>query len=401
MKTTETDELLCRELDALEGDGFYQTVRVLRTRPTETTELVRRDGVDYIRKSFRVSDDPIQLQDMGTVYQLLRQIHDPHLARVIEAYRLNDTLVVISEYVEGRTLRESIEAAGPLDHAIAYRMMDDICSAVDALHTQGATPLVHRDITPNNIILTERGAKLIDCGIVRRYNREKAHDTRIVGTAGYAAPEQFGFGQTSVASDIYALGMVYRFALTGADPTPALQETIGGDNILQARDRSIIARCIRLNSGERYRSVAQLRQALVSDQTSVPPSSKAGKFLFNHRVGLHRAAVILTSIFFWPVALVGLGAPWKATGPLTTGDFLALLVSDWCMVFLFMFPAYLFICNPRDLLHRLPFFHKNRAAKVIGIVFVGVVVAAIVMSAARDLYSPDYASYLAAQHTGR
>lgn len=134
-------------------------------------------------------------------------------------------------------------------------IMKDICDAMHILHSGG---IIHRDITPSNIIIKNDGrAMLIDMGISRIKKKDTTHDTRVLGTAGYAAPEQFGFAQTDVTADIYACGVIMNVLLTGK--LPASQKYKGKLDY-------IIDRCINMDPKERYRSAGELKAALIRSE---------------------------------------------------------------------------------------------------------------------------------------
>ena len=84
-------------------------------------------------------------------------------------------------------------------------------------------PIVHRDIKPSNIILTEDGRiVLIDLNAARLNDKNRSHDTQLIGTAGFAAPEQYGFAASSPRADLYAAGILMRVLLTGTDANDAM-----------------------------------------------------------------------------------------------------------------------------------------------------------------------------------
>ena len=91
-----------------------------------------------------------------------------------------------------------------------------ICKALGILHNSG---IVHRDIKPENILVRGTEAVLIDFDAARLVKPEHRTDTQIMGTTGYAAPEQFGFSQTDARADIYSLGIVFNEMLIRQHPS--------------------------------------------------------------------------------------------------------------------------------------------------------------------------------------
>ena len=109
----------------------------------------------------------------------------------------------------------------------ARRITKELCQGLWVLHSMGA---VHRDIKPENVILRGSEAVLIDFDASRLYKDESDGDTRILGTTGYAAPEQYGITQSDQRADIYSLGVLLNIMITGEHPSKKLAS--GSDAIL-------------------------------------------------------------------------------------------------------------------------------------------------------------------------
>lgn len=189
------------------------------------TELVQFEGANgatlgpFVRKRIDLS------LGVGTAYQELYEAQRSgarfaHVPRIVECYKTGRELVVVSEFIPGETLDAFVNEAGP-SLELSLSVVPAVCAAVAELHKAFDPPVVHRDLKPANIIVSEGpsglSATLIDFGIARRYREGAAADTTRFGTRSYAPPEQYGFGQTSVRSDIYALGMIALFCITGEE----------------------------------------------------------------------------------------------------------------------------------------------------------------------------------------
>lgn len=189
------------------------------------TELVQFEGANgatlgpFVRKRIDLS------LGVGTAYQELYEAQCSgarfaHVPRIVECYKTGRELVVVSEFIPGETLDAFVNEAGP-SLELSLSVVPAVCAAVVELHKAFDPPVVHRDLKPANIIVSEGpsglSATLIDFGIARRYREGAAADTTRFGTRSYAPPEQYGFGQTSVRSDIYALGMIALFCITGEE----------------------------------------------------------------------------------------------------------------------------------------------------------------------------------------
>ena len=189
------------------------------------TELVQFEGANgatlgpFVRKRIDLA------LGVGMAYQELYEAQCSgarfaHVPRIVECYKTGRELVVVSEFIPGKTLDAFVNEVCP-SLELSLSVVPAVCAAVAELHRAFDPPVVHRDLKPANIIVSEGpsglSATLIDFGIARRYREGAAADTVRFGTRSYAPPEQYGFGQTSVRSDIYALGMIALFCITGEE----------------------------------------------------------------------------------------------------------------------------------------------------------------------------------------
>ena len=128
-----------------------------------------------------------------------------------------------------------------------------VCDILIALHS-GDQPIIHSDIKPSNVMVTEDDRLyLIDLNAARIMTKEKSRDTRLLGTEGFAAPEQFGFGESTPLSDIFAVGNFMNVLLTG---------DTNADSLPQNKLKPVIQKCLELNPKDRYASALQLKKAL-------------------------------------------------------------------------------------------------------------------------------------------
>lgn len=242
--TYSDDELtaaLAQHLASLDRDDSYRVERVLKCSDVETTELVYFEGSGggslgpFVRKRIDAS------AQIGGAYERLFTAQRAgrrfeHLPRIVDCRRVGDELDVVMEYVEGETLEALVGRLGATPD-YARELYPVLCDAVGELHAgfaaagERAVPVIHRDLKPSNIIvsgvrysadagMTFSSLVIIDLGIARVWRDGADADTVKFGTRSYAPPEQFGFGQTSERSDIYALGALLFFCLTGTDPKP-------------------------------------------------------------------------------------------------------------------------------------------------------------------------------------
>lgn len=180
---------------------------------------------------------------------LMKNPH-PNLPNIIE---VKDGYYIM-EYVKGRTLSDVENEGGALSEETAKSYMLQLISAVKLMH---GFKVVHRDIKPDNIIITSGGIlKLIDFDSSRKITDRKTRDTVLLGTNGFAAPEQYGFSQTDERSDIYALGIVYNYMLTKKSPF---------EQIADGANKKIIKKCISIDKKDRYKNTDILKRDIESD----------------------------------------------------------------------------------------------------------------------------------------
>ncbi|RVU96748.1 serine/threonine protein kinase [Coriobacteriales bacterium OH1046] len=239
-------------LEALRRDESYSVVKILAEKASGSTELVSSPGAKelYVRKRI-----PVEIANRAAWVQLAR-ISDRYLPRVIETYELPDWFVVVCEYVEGYSLAESVDCAGKLDAARAAGILEGVCRAAGVLH---GYDIVHRDISPSNVIVAADGAHLIDLGIARVGDTRSRHDTTKLGTWGFAAPEQYGFAQTDARSDVYSIGSLAAYMLTGIRPgEEGFEQAVAG---LPTEVRACIDRACSFEPSARCQSAAEFLRA--------------------------------------------------------------------------------------------------------------------------------------------
>lgn len=206
---------------------------------------------------------------------ILKKLDHPALPRVFDIIENEENIYVIVDYIEGVSLDKKLKETGKFPEATVIEWAKQICEVMIYLHTFKPNPIIYRDMKPSNIILTRSGTiKLIDFGIAREYKQEAGSDTIYIGTRGYAAPEQYGTGQTDVTTDIYSLGVTLYHLVTGKSPNEPpyeIKPVRYFDKDLSADIENIISKCTRPNPQERYQSA----QELLSDIASIGRQDEA------------------------------------------------------------------------------------------------------------------------------
>jgi serine/threonine protein kinase len=169
-----------------------------------------------------LSRDSIYRQRFLREAEVAKQVEHKHLVPVVEAGEDDDVHYLAMQYVEGGSLDERIEAAGPLPLRESVRITAEVASGLDALHREG---LVHRDVKPSNIMLDKAGrAALTDFGLARGPAfTVLTKPGQVMGTLDYIAPELISGSAATPASDVYALGCVVYECLTGHAPFAGLR----------------------------------------------------------------------------------------------------------------------------------------------------------------------------------
>ncbi len=207
-------------LDARIGHGGMSTVY----RAFDTV-LERQVAIKLMHRE--IASDSDQLERFRREARAVAQLNHPHIVTVIDAGEWDahesadgieaGTPYIVLEHVDGETLKELIRREAPLEVPTVLAYAIEIARALGAAHAQ---EIVHRDVKPQNVLLSgEGGAKITDFGIARTLSEEGlTMDGRVLGTTDYVSPEQaLGQGVTG-QSDVYSLGVVMYEMLTGEVP---------------------------------------------------------------------------------------------------------------------------------------------------------------------------------------
>ncbi len=213
---------------------------------------------EIIKKGSGENDEIIE-NSLLTEAKLMKNLDHAALPRIIDIIDNKTTIYVVMDYIEGESLDKILNEYGaqPEETVIGWAMQ--LCDALAYLHSQ-KPPIIYRDMKPSNIMLKPEGnIKIIDFGIAREYKEKSLADTTVLGTKGYAPPEQYN-GQTDARSDIYALGKTIHQLLTGIDPR-------GGKKYVPVREWNpeltegieiIVNKCVEPVAENRYQNCADL-----------------------------------------------------------------------------------------------------------------------------------------------
>ena len=214
--------------------------------------LSQKNGCQVMRLRNKNSGKELILRSLPSsleAYHKLQRIRCENLPEIYDVLELEDGQIVLEEYIDGITVAQVMEA-GKYRTAGAKKVLRGVCDALTVLHRLG---IIHRDVKPENVMIEHSGrVVLIDLN-ASRIESGVGKDTVIMGTVGYASPEQLGLSQTDARTDIYAAGVLLNVMLTGKHPTEVFA---------RGRTGRIVRKCTSLNPDDRYQSAEKLALAL-------------------------------------------------------------------------------------------------------------------------------------------
>ncbi len=196
--------------------------------------------------------------------RLLKQLEHPRIVRLLDYFVEDYRAYMVLEHLSGKNLHQVVKESGKIDEKEALSLALQMCEILKYLHAQ-EPPVVHRDFTPENLILgTDGTLRLIDFNVAQTLDQSATTTGTVVGKPSYLAPEQFR-GEPVPSSDIYSMGATLAYILTGADPTPISQSHPAHLNkAVSAGLDQVVATCTNYDSGLRYQSIEDIENALRS-----------------------------------------------------------------------------------------------------------------------------------------
>ena len=237
-----TVKVMTREQCLTEIFKAYSLVSVLSDKNECSVLRVRNKSTeqDMVVRSFPTA---------VSAYEELYKINAQNLPFIYDVINCEDGQIVLEEFVEGVTISEVMES-GNYHYLGTRKVIRAVCHALNVLHERN---LVHRDIKPENVVIGKDGrVVLIDFNAARKIS-SASKDTVIMGTVGYASPEQLGVAQSDARTDIYAVGVLLNVMITGKHPSEKLAKGKAG---------RIVRKCTNVNPDERYQTAEKLTHAL-------------------------------------------------------------------------------------------------------------------------------------------
>lgn len=219
----------------------FSELKVLKHTNDKKISLVWNEILQccFIKKQFRK-------YAKREVYQKLQSYDHPHIVRVYAIFENYDELIVIEEYLNGTLLKDELQRA---ETSTKLKWFYEICEGVQVLHKEN---MIYRDIKPENIMIIRNCAILFDFDIAKQLYTTYGQTT-MIGTTGYASPEQYGFSKTDKRSDIYALGILLNELIVGKHPK---------EELASEPYKDIIKTCTALDPNQRYQSIEEVMYCL-------------------------------------------------------------------------------------------------------------------------------------------
>ena len=178
------------------------------------------------------------------VYKYLKELKPKGVPEIFDYEVYDDELAVYEEYIEGLDLEQQLARGRKFSSEEIRLICASLCEILETIN-KNETQIVHRDIKPSNIIYNTNGVYLLDFNAAKIIDEEKSRDTVLLGTEGYASPEQYGFGSSSIKSDIYSIGIL-------------LKELSSSSNIDDKIITNISKKCTMINPDQRYPNLEEL-----------------------------------------------------------------------------------------------------------------------------------------------
>lgn len=229
----------------------YDLISCLKHTPEKQVYLVA--DISTVEKMILKCATGKSVELLETEYNFLLNQNFPFLPTVIFGQKIGENFYLIRKYYEGITLEAYVERHGLLPVNEALSIIRTIAMYIGQLHNQNP-PVLHRDIKPQNFLYTSDGDyKFIDMETVKLYDASLDYDTVVIGTRKTAAPEQFGYQQSSIKTDIYGLGILLVYLLTG-------NYSLKDNNLasLPFTLQKIVHKCTYFDPGKRYKNIASL-----------------------------------------------------------------------------------------------------------------------------------------------
>lgn len=294
-----------------------------------------------------------------SVYEQLKNHTITGIPQVVDYYEESGQLILIEEYISGTSLQEVMDSSRiTLESIDSY--ICELCDILNQLHKL-TPPMVHRDIKPSNILITPYNhVVLIDFNAAKYLTNKESPDTVLLGTKGYAAPEQYGFGSSTPQTDIYALGILIKELVAALPESTTLYD-------------SVIKKCTQINPEERFETVEQLKEHLPGAHTkNIMVKSSIAKMLKPFILPGYRTHNLWKMLLATPGYLMIL---WLSIDlDIKNTPMSAVWVQRICILLMFLSIVFVF-CNYCNMQHYMPLCkHRNFYLRQLGKILLCVII---------------------------
>jgi eukaryotic-like serine/threonine-protein kinase len=259
------------------------------------------------------TNHPKRLERFLREARAMTALSHPAIVGIREAGSDHGVHYLAMEYLEGETLQQRVQRSGPLPIEEAVECGLAISGALEAAHQAGVT---HRDLKPDNVMLTPSGPKVFDFGLAHLDDRDSPRrttlDGALAGTVAYLAPEQIEGSPGTPQSDIFALGVVLYEAVTGQAPFQRANPIATARAILHEEPdyrqapvalRALLRRCLAKNSRRRYPSARQVSADLEKIKSGIPVVET--RSMARVAIGIVAALTVVTAVWWLHTRLAG------------------------------------------------------------------------------------------------
>ena len=335
--------------------SFYK--EITKFGDSQNVSLVQKIDTNeiFVKKEYKSCDT--------RVFDVLKQSGFSGTPRIYECIRdtENNRTTIIEEHINGKTLRTILDMNGTMPKDDVISIAAAICDILRPIHMH-EPPVIHRDIKPENVMIKDGVVYLVDFDASKLYSEGSQRDTELLGTASYAAPEQYGFLQSDPRTDIYAIGVLIREMSTGS--SESVNDSAGPFS-------TIIRKCTCMDPDDRYQNVTELKCALLelmppaySDPTSTGDTEETYTSYALPGFRGKNMGVKIVAAFLYFLAI------YSSLTYTQEGISTAALWANRVLVLTVIIALTLLFGNYRGIVKILPFTNsENKAVRILGYVF--------------------------------
>lgn len=238
------------------GQAVTYAASVVHGETNETEHVVLKEFILPVSGGLEITNKAVE--NIRKEADLIESLQHSQIVKCLDCFTSDRRAYIVMNFVPGKTLRAIVEESGKMTDSAVLSLASQMCEILAYLHER-QPPVVHRDFTPDNLMLRDDGKlELIDFNVAKRVEAQTATQT-VVGRHCYIPPEQFQ-GRTCTQSDLYALGATLYFLYTGSDPQPLTKSTVPHcDNRVLAE---LIEKSTAQKLADRYVTASEMATAL-------------------------------------------------------------------------------------------------------------------------------------------